>query len=142
MYGEEGNDEMWSSYGNEAEYLWGGAGHDLMYGASTTGRSYLFGNEGDDRIIPGSYGDDSSLSAPNLDYDSEIRGGKGNDIINPMRADNSAAIGVPVPDTERALALDTHGAYQTYGVNWKGGPGEDTIWGPFDPYGDVKLYGN
>ena len=49
---------MWSSYGNEGEYLWGGPGHDLMYGAPRAYQSYLFGNEGNDTIFPGSYGDD------------------------------------------------------------------------------------
>ena len=63
MYGDGGNDEMWSSYGNEGEYLWGGPGHDVMYGAPATYQSYLFGNEGNDIMYPGSYGNDSGGSS-------------------------------------------------------------------------------
>ena len=103
MYGDEGNDEIWGVYGNLSEYLWGGEGNDYVYGGpSLLGNSFIFGNGGHDVLFAGAYGDDSG--GTNDFPDSTIYGGKGDDLINPLKVDPNDATMV-VPDSRKDLPL-------------------------------------
>ena len=65
-----------------------------------------------------------------------MRGGKGDDLINPVEL---------VFDDMGMLTTDlTDMANQsTYGVggNWQGGEGNDTIWGAYQPTSEPKYLG-
>ena len=146
MYGDEGDDEIWSSSGNLGEYLWGGEGNDLIYGAPSNEQSWIFGNQGHDTIFPGSYGTDSD--ATTTLFDSHIRAGKGNDVVNPVRV-NEAGVSL-VPATPNRIDTDATGfadftelgGYQTTNFNWKGNEGDDTMWTAYGWTGHSFLYGN
>ena len=72
LYGDEGDDILYGT--NTAnEYQWGGEGDDVIHGGNMNLIVSLSGNQGNDVIYPGT---DISVSE-------EIRGGKGDDIINP-----------------------------------------------------------
>ena len=74
MYGDEGDDKIWGSSTQEFEYIWGGEGDDTLYGGLNNMNTYINGNEGDDVIYP------ASMTM----VEDRVRGGKGNDIINPV----------------------------------------------------------
>ena len=65
---------MWGSRNTEYEYMWGGEGDDVIYGGFGHMNQYLNGNEGDDIIYPGS----------RISVTDRVRGGKGDDMINPV----------------------------------------------------------
>ena len=74
LYGDEGDDTIWSSRQLEYEYIWGGPGADTIRGSYENTNSVINGNEGDDIIYPSS---DTLVSE-------RVYGGKGDDIINPV----------------------------------------------------------
>ena len=79
------------------QYLWGGEGQDVIYGGYSTRSQQIFGNEDDDVIHPG------SSAARGV----TVRGGKGYDIINPLR----------------------DGTTMNNGETFYGDQGNDMIWG-------------
>lgn len=124
-----------------AEYIWGGEGNDEIYGGAMIGAtgSFINGNQGHDVIHPGSYG--------NAAGSSNINAGKGDDIVNPFSWDYTAGALTGVsPASKRPIA--STGGQMNYGVNWKGGPGDDTMWHAYQLNGSAtmgeygKLYGN
>ena len=58
----------------EYEYIWGGSGDDVLYGGFDNMNEYINGNDGDDIIYP----------ASNTMVTDRVRGGKGDDLINPV----------------------------------------------------------
>ena len=73
LYGDEGHDILWGT--NTAnEYQWGGEGDDEIHGGNDNLIVSLSGNQGNDVIYPGS----------DIVTSEEIRGGKGDDVINPI----------------------------------------------------------
>ena len=74
LYGDEGDDKMWGSQTMEFEYMWGGEGDDIIYGGIAHDNTFINGNEGDDVIYPGS----------ETVIEDRVRGGKGDDLINPV----------------------------------------------------------
>ena len=115
MYGDEGNDEMWGKNEVDEEYIRGGEGHDDIYGGYGATISILNGNGGDDRIIPGAMGDNANENTGTTNA-STIRGGKGNDIINPTRI-NTAGDNFE-PDVNKPNQASKLGGAKTQGINW------------------------
>ena len=132
MYGDEGDDELWGSKGNAAEYLWGGADDDLINPGQGADTVYANGNEGDD-TIEGSIGVMTSET---------IRGGKGDDIINPIELVYNSGV-VDVDNTE--WVFDPYGVsdfnYGTGARDWDGGEGDDVIWGASKHTGTLQMLG-
>ena len=115
LYGDEGDDKMWGSRNTEYEYMWGGEGDDVIYGGFGHMNQYLNGNEGDDIIYPGS----------RISVTDRVRGGKGDDMINPVVLEFDDAGMLTTDLTDRAnQAVDS-----TAPASWQGGEGDDTIWG-------------
>ena len=140
LYGDEGDDEIWSKMELDAEYLWGGADDDRIYGGYGATLSILNGNEGNDYIWPGYYGDNADENPAGV-LASNIRGGKGHDVINATRLNDAGDNFQPDIKAPDAVAANLGGG-KAQGINWQGGAGDDTIWG--NDYGalELKLYGN
>ena len=108
--------------------MWGGEGDDIIYGGFANDNIVINGNEGDDIIYPGS----------EIAIEEKVRGGKGDDLINPVELEFDDA-GMLITD----LTMSENGA--VYGAlrDWRGGEGDDTIWGAYQPTGDpIYLGGN
>ena len=54
--------------------MWGGEGDDIIYGGFSNMNTFINGNEGDDVIYP----------ASETVTEDRVRGGKGDDLINPV----------------------------------------------------------
>ena len=126
MYGDEGHDEMWGSNLFENEYFFGGEGDDTVYPGKNVQNSIIAnGDEGDDTLY--------SSIANDFELVSEVlRGGKGDDWINPIELAFDANGDVDVANTE--WVVDPSNSipfnYGTATRRYYGGEGDDEIWGP------------
>ena len=76
LYGDEGNDTIFGEDRTVKEKIWGGAGRDTLYGGDNVTNTFLYGNAGDDTIHPGD-------GAVGVQETSRVKGGEGDDVINP-----------------------------------------------------------
>ena len=127
LYGDEGDDILWGA--NAAnEYQWGGVGDDEIHSGNDNLIVSLNGNQGDDVIYPGT----------GIVTSEEIRGGKGDDIINPTEI-VYAMDGSLDASTFAGTAGMVTGAATT---KWFGNDGDDTIWGRIQMQGaESSIYG-
>ena len=127
MYGDEGDDQIWGSNRNDNEYMFGGEGNDVLYGGFLNDNEYITGNDGDDIIYP----------ASEILVTDRVRGGKGDDLINPVELEYDDA-GTLITDL---TSRENQSAYGDAETNWQGGEGNDTIWGKYMPGGDQTYEG-
>ena len=128
MYGDEGEDVMYGKKNALKHFMWGGEGNDYMRGGNDAGESKINGNGGSDIIHPGS---DATVSV-------DVRGGKGDDIINPTVWDGTE---FKTLDAQGELIDQDNGASGNNDEFLYGDEGDDTIWAGRDIVDEIIVMG-